>query len=107
MGRPRGVDDAEFLRRLGENVRKARWLVGKTQESLASAGLSVRYLREVEQGRRNPSALQLKKIAQVLEVRVAELVDVEESGEGARLAGRLSEAEAKAPKRGRKPKGQG
>jgi len=101
------VDDAEFLRRLGENVRRARWLVGKTQEGLAVVGLSVRYLREVEQGRRNPSALHLKKLAQALQVRVADLVDVEEPGVGAHLAGRLGDVPAQPPKRGRKQKGAG
>jgi len=98
------VDDTEFLRRLGENVRRARWLVGRTQESLAAAGLSVRYLREVEQGRRNPSALHLKKLARALEVRVVDLVDVEDPQRAPQLAGRLGDADVHPPKRGRKPK---
>jgi transcriptional regulator with XRE-family HTH domain len=93
------VDFAVFLRRLGKNLRTARWLKGLTQQDVASMGITYRYYQELERGGRNPTLRTLCELGQVLGGRVADLVDV---GERA-AAVDLSEVEATPPPRGRKP----
>jgi transcriptional regulator with XRE-family HTH domain len=41
------------MKRVGANIRKARWLLGWTQEDVAARGLSYRYFQELERGQRN------------------------------------------------------
>ena len=88
------------LKRLGRNMRKARWLKGWTQQEAASAtGINYRYLQELERGIRNPSLRMLFDLAQSYEIRVVDLLDVNERTKAVSLAA----AKAAAPKRGRKP----
>ncbi len=67
---------------------------------MAGEGFTYRYLQEIERGVRNPSVKMLFDLAQVLDVRVADLVEVGERKAPVKLA---DVPESLAPKRGRKP----
>ena len=95
------MDFGTFAKRVGRNIRKARWIAGWTQEQVASRGISYRYYQELERGQRNPTVRTLFELAEILGVNVADLTNVE----GARPADPpLTSVKARAPKRGRKPK---
>ncbi|MFI5301895.1 MAG: helix-turn-helix transcriptional regulator [Polyangiales bacterium] len=94
------MDFATYLRRLGRNLRRARWRAGKTQQDVAAAGVTLRYLADLERGDRNPSVQMLFDLAQILDVRVADLVEVGERRAPVDLA---KVPESSAPKPGRKP----
>ena len=65
----RSVDDARFLERLGRNVRAARGRRGLSRRLVARyAGVSERYLAQLEAGRGNVSVLLLRQIAAALDV---------------------------------------
>ena len=65
----------EFLQSFGNNVRKVRESKGLTQEALAfMAGLSRSYYTELELGKRNPSLLNIKKLADALSVSLSSLL---------------------------------
>jgi len=97
---PASVNFEAVLKRIGRNMRKARWLRGWTQQEAASAtGINYRYLQELERGVRNPSLRMLFDVAQAMGVRVVDLLDVGERGKAVNLA----TVKATAPKRGRKP----
>ncbi|MFI5300180.1 MAG: helix-turn-helix domain-containing protein [Polyangiales bacterium] len=72
------MDFKVSLKRLGKNIRRARWRVGLTQQQLAAKGLNYRYLGDLERGVRNPSLRMLHDIAEMLDVRVLDLLDVGE-----------------------------
>lgn len=94
------MDLGTLLLRLGRNVRRARWRKGWTQQDLAAQGFTLRYLAEIERGKRNVSLQLLHQLADVLEVRIADLLDVGER----RAPVDLSQVkDTQAPKRGRKP----
>lgn len=94
------MDFAAYLRRVGRNLRRARWRAGLTQQQLASHGVTYRYVQELERGARNPSLQMLYDLAQILGVRVADLVEVGERREPIDLS---AVPESSAPKAGRKP----
>lgn len=92
----------DFQRRVGERVKKARWITGMTQEDAAAkAGLTYRYYQELERGRVNPTLRTLFSLARAFGRSVSELVEVE--GKKTRGAA-LADAEATPPKVGRRPK---
>jgi transcriptional regulator with XRE-family HTH domain len=65
------------LRRLGERIRELRTTKGWTQEDLAAeCRLDRSYVSGLEVGRRNPTYLNLVKIAKTLGIRLTELLDV-------------------------------
>ena len=97
------MDFEEFLLRVGEHIRRARWAAGMTQEEVAAANLSYRYFQEVERGERNPSLATLHTIAGVLDVPVAVLVETDPTATATARA-KLSQAPLKPPRRGRRPK---
>lgn len=75
MASPKTAHDDELLRRLGERVRAAR--SGRSQsraELAAAAGLSVRYLAELEGGSGNISVARLRRVAEALGMRTSELL---------------------------------
>ena len=94
------MDFASYLRRFGRNLRRARWRKTLTQQDVAAKGFTHRYLQELERGHRNPSLKMLVELAEVLDVRVIDLLDVGERKMPVKLA---DVPESLAPKRGRKP----
>jgi len=94
------VDFAAYLSRLGKNLRRARWRLGLTQQEVAAKGITYRYLQELERGARNPSLRMLVELAEILDVRVVDLLEIGER----RSPVKLADVEAKPPPRGRKPK---
>ncbi|WP_338553038.1 helix-turn-helix domain-containing protein [Paenibacillus sp. KS-LC4] len=70
----------DFLRQVGKKVKFFRHLKGITQEALAhDAGLDRTFLGYVERGEKNISVLNLKNIADALEVEISELLPQEET----------------------------
>jgi transcriptional regulator with XRE-family HTH domain len=68
--------DKTFLRELGDRIRERRQAQGWTQAVLAEkCELHRTFIGSVERGERNLSILNLRKIANVLRVPPAELLD--------------------------------
>ncbi|EAM7648481.1 helix-turn-helix transcriptional regulator [Escherichia coli] len=64
------------LKLLGESIKKARTLLGISQEELAFRSMLHRtYISSVERGERNISFLNLIKIAKALEISPSELIE--------------------------------
>lgn len=65
----------ETLQLFGDNLRKIREQKELTQEALAYlAGFSRSYYTEVEQGKRNLSLLNIKRLADALEIPMSNLL---------------------------------
>jgi XRE family aerobic/anaerobic benzoate catabolism transcriptional regulator len=82
MNAPLSLEQQEdaYLARLGERVRAWRAEHGMSRKNLATAaGLSERYLAELEAGRGNISVLLLRKVARAMGVAVERLVREEEA----------------------------
>jgi transcriptional regulator with XRE-family HTH domain len=94
------VDFSRVAKLIGQNVRRARWLRGLTQEQLASRGFTYRYLQEIERGVRNPSLRTLADIADALDVPLSELVDLGQP----RMNPPLRRRRVAPPPRGRRPR---
>lgn len=74
-GGERSGDDAAFLAELGRRVRQARAVRGVSRKLLArQAGISERYIAELEAGRGNVSIVLLRRIAAAMGTTAAELV---------------------------------
>ena len=97
------MDFAEFLSNLGNNLRRARWAAGMTQEQVAAKGISYRYYQELERGQRNPTLRTLNEIAEILNTSVVALVEME-SCDQIRQRVPLADLDLQPPKRGRKRK---
>jgi transcriptional regulator with XRE-family HTH domain len=94
------VNPETFRRKVASRVRLARWRLGLTQEEAAvQAGVTMRYLAEIERGHRNPTLGVLFDIARIMRVALADFVDV---GDAPRVA--LDDLDLHPPPRGRKPK---
>ena len=66
------------LKKLGENIKKYRELKGLKQIDLAvSLGFSGEYICRVERGQKFMSLRKLFKLADVLEVKISDLMDFE------------------------------
>ena len=66
------------LRRLGQKIRRLRQAKDWTQEDLAAECVLDRsYVSGLETGRRNPTYLNLLKIAKTLDVTLAALLDLD------------------------------
>ena len=98
------MDFSELTRLIGNNLRKARWAKGLTQQQVAEKGMSLRYYQELERGQRNPTLRILADLAQILDTSVAALTEIE-GGEVVRQRQTLGELDVSPPKRGRKRKG--
>ena len=95
------MDFTAFVRRVGANVRKARWAAAMSQEELATDVLTFRLVAELERGNGNPTLRTLFGLARKLDVTVAELLDVQPTRLGHVP---LTKRTARPPRRGRKPK---
>ena len=68
------------LRKFGERIRQLRTARGWTQEDLAGeCGLDRSYLSGLELGRRNPTYLNLLKLAKAFGLAVVDLLDLRTS----------------------------
>lgn len=97
------MDFGPYLRRMGENLRRARWAAGLTQEDVAARGISYRYYQELERGLRNPTLRVLHHLAVELDTTVAALCNIEPAAT-TRAAERMADYRLKPPARGRKPR---
>ena len=71
----------QLLRRFGAKLRQVRAAKGLSQESLAVlAGFSRSYYTEIETGKRNPSLVNIFRLAACLDVSPKELFDLSEEG---------------------------
>jgi transcriptional regulator with XRE-family HTH domain len=69
------LDDAEFFREIGHRLRNRREALGWTQAELVRrCGLHKAYVGFVERGERNVSLINLRQMARVLRIRLAELM---------------------------------
>lgn len=69
------LDDKKFLRELGERIRERRAARGLTQEQLGEkCDLHRTFIGSVERGERNLSILNLRLLAKVLRVEIADLL---------------------------------
>jgi transcriptional regulator with XRE-family HTH domain len=69
------LDDKKFLRDLGERIRERRAARGLTQEQLGEkCDLHRTFIGSVERGERNLSILNLRLLAKVLRVEIADLL---------------------------------
>jgi len=85
-------DDAEFLLAMGKHVREARERRGMARKVLSqNAGVSERYLAQLEAGEGNASVLLLRGVARALGVPVTELIDPQEHSVEQRLIRRFLE----------------
>ena len=85
-------DDAEFLLAMGKHVREARERRGMARKVLSqNAGVSERYLAQLEAGEGNASVLLLRGVARALGVPVTELIDPQEHSVAQRLIRRFLE----------------
>jgi len=76
MKKKNAIQRETFLKKVGQNIREARMARDMSQESLAlAAGLDRSYVGGVERGERNITIINLKKIADELNVSLSELVE--------------------------------
>ena len=69
------IEEDKLLKSLGDNLKKIRELKNLTQETLAyEAGFSRSYYTEVENGKRNISLINIKKLANVLGISLSEIL---------------------------------
>lgn len=75
----RNINDRDkALRIIGNNIRLIRTRLNLSQENLAfKSGLHRTYIGAVERGEKNITILNLIKIANALEVRVQDLLDLD------------------------------
>src|SRR5437868_7839364 len=77
--RPSGLDDQEYLRAFGARVRGERARRGMTRKLLADhAGISERYIAQLEAGKGNMSILLLRQVAAALGIPLSRLVEAED-----------------------------
>jgi transcriptional regulator with XRE-family HTH domain len=96
----------ELLASVCENIRRARWAAGMTQEEVAARGFALKHYQEIEAGARQVTLKSLARLSDIFGVPVAALVETE--GRAA-LATRvpLAAQAVTPPKRGRKPNATG
>ncbi len=87
---PTNPDEREFLATLGRQVRESRERRGLARKAISqSAGVSERYLAQLEAGEGNASVLLLRSVARALETPLTELIDPRESSVEKRLIRRF------------------
>jgi len=75
---PPASTSSEYLRLLGERVRRVRAQRGMSRRILAqSSGVSERYLAQLESGKGNASILVLKAVAEAMHIALDDLVELQ------------------------------
>lgn len=70
------MEDKELKKRIGDNLRISRAKIRISQENLAEiAGISPKYLTQIENEKVNPSILVMFKLAKALNVTVNDLIN--------------------------------
>jgi XRE family aerobic/anaerobic benzoate catabolism transcriptional regulator len=83
-------DDADFLAAMGRQVREARERRGMARKAISQvAGVSERYLAQLEAGEGNASVLLLRSVARALGLPLTELLDPREHAVEQRLIRRF------------------
>jgi transcriptional regulator with XRE-family HTH domain len=76
MGNSYAKQDQKFLKEVGQKIRTARQKIELSQEAFAQVCMLDRtYISDVERGERNLSLLNLRKIAQALNVTMSSLIN--------------------------------
>lgn len=89
---PENAADAEFIAALGRRVRESRARHGMSRRLLAqNAGVSERYLAQVESGETNPSILVLRHVAGALGVSATDLLEAQPAGVEQQMIARFLE----------------
>ncbi len=89
---PQDADDAEFLAAMGRRVRDARERRGMARKVLSqNAGVSERYLAQLEGGDGNASVLLLRSVARALAMPLTDLIDHRDNSVEQRLIRRFLE----------------
>jgi transcriptional regulator with XRE-family HTH domain len=71
------TDEQRLKKKFGNRLRELRKKMGLSQEALAlSCGLDRTYIGGIERGERNPSLINICKIAAALGISTKELLDV-------------------------------
>jgi len=84
------ADDAEFLAAMGRHVREARERRGMARKAISHvAGVSERYLAQLEAGEGNASVLLLRNVARALGMPLTELLDPRDNSVEQRLIRRF------------------
>lgn len=84
------ADDADFLAALGRRVREGRERRGMARKAISQvAGVSERYLAQLEAGEGNASVLLLRSVARALGLSLTELLDPRENSVEQRLVRRF------------------
>jgi len=75
MAKPSSIHSGnKTLVKIGNNIRKLRLSKGLSQEALAlNSGIDRSYLGGIERGEHNVAVINLEKIAQALEIPIANL----------------------------------
>src|SRR6266487_6326773 len=83
---PHDADDTEFLAAMGRRVREARERQGMARKALSqNAGVSERYLAQLEAGDGNASVLLLRSVARALGMPLTDLIDQRDNSVEQRL----------------------
>ena len=70
-------EEKEFLKQIGNRIREHRNISNLSQEKLAFAcDLDRTYIGSVERGERNVSIINLRKIAQALNLKTLDLLNI-------------------------------
>ena len=70
------MSDSDILQRFGERVRELRTAVEYSQEAFAEAcGLDRTYMGGIERGERNLGLCNIERIAEALDITIAELME--------------------------------
>jgi len=71
-------EDKEFLKAFGQNLKKRRVENNFTQEQLSNdLGIEISQISRIERGILNTSVLNIRKIATILKINIADLFDFE------------------------------
>ncbi len=66
-----------FIKKVGNNIKKQREIIGLTQEDVDSHGVSYKHLQKIEAGRTNTTLRMLYRLAKALDCKVRDFFNSE------------------------------